>query len=86
MVQVFCLVQVTCLSVCAWLGAGGVGVNGREDRVWALPILEEQGDSGICVGVLVAVVWVVLRGVGGRLGPGSGLFVLMAGPGIYILC
>ena len=29
-----------------------------EDWVWALPILEEHGESGICV--LVAVVWVVL--------------------------
>ena len=59
----------------------------------------EHGEGGICVCVLVAVVWVVL-GVAGRLGPGSGrvgrcyvsvccesgLFVLMAGPGICILC
>ena len=27
---------------------------------WALPILEEHGESGICVCVLVEVVWVVL--------------------------
>ena len=66
--------------------------------VWALPILEEHGDSGICVSVLVAVVWVVLGEVGGQLGLGSGrvvwcylcvccrfgLFVLMVG--ICILC
>ena len=36
---------------------------GREDWVWALPILEEHWESGICVCVLVA--WVVLEGVGG---------------------
>ena len=42
---------------------------GREDWVWALPILEEHGESGICV--CVAVVLVVLGGVGGQLGPGS---------------
>ena len=40
---------------------------------WALPILEEHGESWICVCVLVAVVWVVLGIVGGRLGPGSGM-------------
>ena len=33
-----------------------LGVSGREDRVWALSVLEEPGESGICVGVLVAVV------------------------------
>ena len=43
-----------------------------------LPILEEQGESGICVCVLVAVVWVVLEWgrVGGWLGPGSRRVVL----------
>ena len=41
---------------------------GREDWVWVLPILEEHGESGLCVCVLAAV---VLGGVGDRLGPGS---------------
>ena len=47
----------TCARV--WLGAGWE-VLGRQDCVWALPILEELGESGICVCVLIAVVWVVL--------------------------
>ena len=36
--------------------------SGRGGRcwVWALLILEEHRESGICVCVLVAVVWVVL--------------------------
>ena len=41
-------------------GVEGVVVSGSQDLVWALPILEEHGESGICVCVLVAVVWVVL--------------------------
>ena len=39
------------------LARGGVG---RED--WALPIRKEHMESGICICVLVAVVWVVLGG------------------------
>ena len=35
-----------------------LGESGRHDWVWALPILEEHGESGICVCVLVAVVCV----------------------------
>ena len=45
------------------LARGGVGGGGGEwvtGLGWALPILEEHGESGICVCVLVAVVWVVL--------------------------
>ena len=38
-------------------GVGGVGVSGRQDWVWTIPILEE---NGICICILVAVVWVVL--------------------------
>ena len=41
-------------------GVGGVGVEWVTDRVWALTSLEEHGGNGICVCVLVAVVWVVL--------------------------
>ena len=41
-------------------GVGGVGVSGSQDWVWALPILEEHEENGICVCVLVAVVRVVL--------------------------
>ena len=39
-------------------GVGGVRVSRPQDWVWALPILEEHVESGVCV--LVAVVWVVL--------------------------
>ena len=67
---------------------------------WTLPILEEHRETGICVCILVAVVWVMLGEVGGRLGPGSGrvgwcyvcvccesrLFVLMPDSGICKLC
>ena len=80
---------VTC--VCDWLGEGW-RCWGREDWVWALPILEEHGESGICVCVLIAVVWVGDREWVGDLGKGlggwceSGFFVFMAGPGICILC
>ena len=42
---------------------------GWQDWVWALPILEEHGEGGICVCSLVAV---VLGRVGGQLRPGSG--------------
>ena len=49
---------VTC--VCVGTGCEVLGMSGRQDRVWALPILEEHGESGICVCVLVAMVWVVL--------------------------
>ena len=49
------------MCVCVWLGAAWVerGVSGREDWVWALPILWEQGECWTYVCVLVAVVWVV---------------------------
>ena len=84
-----------------WFGAGWEVFWEREgqDWVWALPILEEHGEVGyVCV--LVAVEWVVLGRVDGRLGPGSGrvgwcyvcvcceygISVLMAGPGICMLC
>ena len=46
-----------CLARAGW---EVLGVSGRQDWVGALPILEEHGESGICVCVLVAVVWVVL--------------------------
>ena len=86
------------LGLCKCLARSGVGGVGGE---WvtglglALPILEEHGDSGICVCVLVAVVgeWVdgLSQGLGGCCGVMSvcvvsGLSVLMAGPGICILC
>ena len=85
------------ICVCVRLGAGGVG--GERIRFWALPILEEHGESGICVCVLVAV---VLGGEGswvGSLGQGLGgwcvvmyvcvscesvLFGLMTSPGIVL--
>ena len=40
---------VTC--ACVWLGAGCevLGESGYLDWVWALPILEEHGEGGICV-------------------------------------
>ena len=44
-------------------------MSGRHDWVWALPILDEHGETGVCVCVLAAV---VLGRVGGRIGPGSG--------------
>ena len=64
--------------------------------MWALQILEEHGECGICV--LVAVVLVVLGesewAAWARVWEGEcvmyvcvvRLFVLMAGPGICILC
>ena len=50
-------------------GVGGVGVSGRQDWVWALPILEEHGEMGY-----VSVFWLLWcwGRVGGRLGPGAG--------------
>ena len=90
---------VTC--VCVLIGEGWGGRCWGEwvrGLCWALSILEEHGESGICVCVLVAVVWVLLGEVGGRLGSGrvgwcyvcvcceSRLFVLMACPGICLLC
>ena len=80
------------------LARGGVRAVGWEDCVWALPILDEHGESGICVCVLVVVVWVVLAVCAwtawAMLWEGRvvlrlcecGFFVLMAGPGICILC
>ena len=41
-----------------------------------LPILYKQGECGMCVCVWVAVVWVVLRAMGGWLGPSSWRVVL----------
>ena len=32
----------------------------RQDWIWALLILEEHKESGICVRVMIMVVWVVL--------------------------
>ena len=40
-------------------GVGGEGVSGRENWVWALPILWGHGECWTCVCVLVAVVWVL---------------------------
>ena len=40
-------------------GVGGEEVSGREDWVWALPILLEQGKCWTSVSVSVAVVWLV---------------------------
>ena len=45
-------------DMCMCLARGGVGGVGGEwvtGWVWALPILDEHGESGICV--LVALVW-----------------------------
>ena len=82
---------MTC--VCVWLGVGG------GEWVRGLGFTNPGGTwrKWIWLCVLVAV---VLGGVGGLLGPGpervgwcfvcvcceSGLFVLMASPGICILC
>ena len=47
-----CLSAISMVFVkCVWLGAGWemFGVSGRQDWVWALPILEEHGENGICV-------------------------------------
>ena len=41
-------------------GVGGVGGEWMTGLGLALPILEEHGESGICVCVSVSVVWVVL--------------------------
>ena len=88
-------------DLCKCLARGGWEVFGCQDWVWALPILEEHGENGKCVCVLVAVVWLVLGESGwaawARVLEGgvvlclcvcceSGLYVLMAGPGICILC
>ena len=77
------------------LGSGWevLGVSWGQDWDWALPILEEHRESGICV-------CFGCGGVGGRFGPGSrrvgwcyvrvccesGFSVLMARPGICIFC
>ena len=47
---------VTC--ICNWLGVEWevLGMGGRQDGVCALPILEEQGEGGIFICVLVVVV------------------------------
>ena len=89
------------MSMCLANGwVGGIGGECVRGLGLVLPILEELGECGICVCGLVTVVWVVLGGMGYRLVPGSGrvgwcyvcvccesgLFVLMAGPGICILC
>ena len=42
-------------DMCMCLARGGVGLE-VHDWVWVLPILEEHGERGICVCVLVAVV------------------------------
>ena len=46
-------------------GVGGVGVSGLRDWVWALPILEEHGESGICVYICFGCGG--MGGVGGEL-------------------
>ena len=56
-------------NMCMCLARSGVGGEWVKDWVWALPILQEQGESGICVRVLVAVMF---GGVCGQLGPWSG--------------
>ena len=80
-------------------GVGGMGMSGSQDCVSALHILKEHGVSGICVCVLVVVVWVVLGEnewvAWARVWQDgwcyvcvcceSALSVLMAGPGICIL-
>ena len=58
-------------DMCMCLARGEVGGVGG-DWVWALPILEEHVESGICVCVLVAVVWVVFGESGWALEPGYG--------------
>ena len=59
-------VGVVCeMCMClARVGVSGEGVSGREDLVWALPIMWEQGECWTCVCVWVAVVWMVLVGSG----------------------
>ena len=66
-------------DMCMRLARGG-RYWGREDWVWALPILEEHGETGICVCVLVAVVWVRL-GESERLGQG-----LVGWSGVMFVC
>ena len=86
-------------GVCVWLGVGWevLVVSRWKDWVCALPILKEHGESGICI--VFSLRWCWGR-VGGWLGTGSGrvvwcyvrvccesgFYVLMAGPGICILC
>ena len=91
-------------DMCMCLSRGVVGgVGGEWVRGLGLCFTNPggTGESGICVCVLVAVVWVVFGGEWmGGLGQGLGgwggvksvfvvsldLFVLMEGPGICILC
>ena len=81
----------------AVFGSGRVGVVGERIGFGLYQFWRNMWESEICVCVSVAMVWVVVGAVGGRLEPGSGrvlwcyvcesgLFVLMAGPGICILC
>ena len=84
------------ICLCLARGRCVLRVSGRQDWVWAFPFLEEHGESG-SVFWLRWCVWCSKR-VGGRIGSGrvvwcyvcvcceSGLSVLMAGPGICILC
>ena len=60
---------VTC--VCVWLGAGGVG--GERIGFGLYQSWRNMGKLGyVSVFGCGGVVWVVLGGVAGRLGPGSG--------------
>ena len=88
---------MACVSVSLGAGWEVLWVSGQDDWVWALPILEEHGESGICFGCSGVG---GVEGVCGRLGPGfgrvgwcyvcvccvSGCLVFMAGLGICILC
>ena len=62
-------------DMCMCVARDGVrerGVSGREDCVWALKILWEQGECWTWVCILVSVVWWCRWGVGRGLGLGSG--------------
>ena len=74
-VQEMCVVRGVCgvCDMCMCLargGVGGVGVSGCQDWVWAFPIMEEHGESGLCVCFLWWCGWCWGR-MGGRFGPGS---------------
>ena len=58
--------------VCVWLGAG-LGVSGQHDWVWALLILGEHGESGICVCVVGGVEGEWVGGLGQGLGRWGGV-------------